>query len=94
MLLAVVIVGVVVATRWDAAGRAVGRVDAAILGGFAELRTPWLTSAARAVDGVTSGWWMFAVGIALLVVLLATRRWQHLFAYLGSVLVVEVLGLS
>ena len=89
VLLAVVVASVVVATRWDAAGRAVGSIDAAILRAVAEIRTPTLTSAARAVDSVSSGWWLFVVAIALLVVLIAMRRWQHLFAFLGSVLVVE-----
>ena len=69
------------------------RVDAAILRAVARLRTDWLVDVARGIDRVATGWAMFFVAIALLVATVAFKRWRHLFTFLGSVLVLEVLGL-
>ena len=82
-----------VARRWSALEQAIDQVDAAILRAIASVRTSALTTAADAVNSVVRGWTMFAIGAGLLVALIVLRRWQHLFAFLGSVLVVEVIGL-
>ena len=73
--------------------RAIDQVDAAILRTIANVRTSALTTVADAVNDVVLGWTMFAIGAGLVLALIVLRRWQHLFAYLGSVLVVEVIGL-
>ena len=46
----------------------------------------------RAIDRVPSGWILSAVGIALLVALIALRRWRHLFTFFVGLVVVEVIG--
>jgi membrane-associated phospholipid phosphatase/tRNA A-37 threonylcarbamoyl transferase component Bud32 len=90
-LLAVVTV-VLVAMRSKILREEIDDADAAVLRILAEHRNDGLNSVARAIDAVASGWAMFAVGAALLITLIARRRWQHLFAFLGSVLVVELGG--
>ena len=82
-----------VARRWSALEQAIDQVDAAILRAIASVRTSALTTAADAVNSVVGGWTMFAIGAGLLVALIVLRRWQRLFAFLGSVLVVEAVGL-
>ena len=94
------IVGLVVLVAWMVVAlfsaplrRLTDRIDTAILRAVARLRTDWLVQAARGVD---------RVGHRLGDVLRrhrpdhrrrsAFRRWRHLFTFLGSVLVLEVLG--
>ena len=45
----------------------------------------WLTTLARGVDRVATGWTMFVVAIVLLVATVVFKRWRHLFTFLGSV---------
>jgi tRNA A-37 threonylcarbamoyl transferase component Bud32 len=68
------------------------QVDATILRGFARLRTEWLTDVFRAVDRAVTGWIMFVVAEALVVVMIVFRRWRHLFTFLASVLLIQILG--
>jgi tRNA A-37 threonylcarbamoyl transferase component Bud32/membrane-associated phospholipid phosphatase len=76
------------------ARRVTDQIDAAILRGFARLRTEWLTDVMRAVDRAATGWWMFGIAAALVVLMVVFRRWRHLFTFLGSVMVLEVIGLT
>ena len=92
LLLVALIATGFVARRWSAVQRAIDQVDAAILRTIAGVRTSALTAAADAVNSFVLGWTMFAVGAGLVLALIVLRRWQHLFAYLGSVLVVELIG--
>ena len=70
------------------------RADAAVLRALAGLRTSWLTSAARGVDRVATGWTMFVVAMLLVLVSIVWKRWRHLFAFLGSVVVLRLIGLA
>ena len=72
--------------------RATGRTDTAILRLLARGRVGWLTSIAKTVDDVASGWFVSAVALALVASLMILRRWRHLFAFLGSVAVLELIG--
>jgi hypothetical protein len=93
------LVAVVALSCWTAAalisptiGRATNRLDAEILRAFARLRTDWLTTAAKAVDHTGSGWTASAVGATVIVLLLVFRRWRHLFTFLGSLVVLALIG--
>ena len=95
------IVALVVLVGWLAlaqrslwARRVTDQVDAFLLRAIGGLRAEWLADVARAVDRVATGWTMFAVAIALIVTTAALRRWRHLFTFLGSVLVLQVIGLK
>ena len=70
------------------------RADAAVLRALAGLRTSWLTPVARGVDRVATGWTMFVVAMLLVLVSIVWKRWRHLFAFLGSVVVLRLIGLA
>jgi tRNA A-37 threonylcarbamoyl transferase component Bud32 len=67
-----------------------GQVDTAVVRALAEVRTPWLTEAARFVDRVATGWTRTVVSVALLLALMIVKRWRHLFTFLGSIVVLEL----
>ena len=77
-----------VVIAWDPSRRALERADATILRGFAAARTGWLSSAARAIDRVATGYVLGAVIVALLVATVAFRRWRHCFTFVGSFIAV------
>jgi membrane-associated phospholipid phosphatase len=79
--------------HWSAAYRVTEHVDAAVLRWFADLRTGWSTDAARAIDRMATGWTLSLIAFALLIATMVLRRWQHLFAFVGGVLVLELAGL-
>jgi membrane-associated phospholipid phosphatase/serine/threonine protein kinase len=72
--------------------RATNQVDAALLRWIAHLRTDWLTGVARAINRVGSGWTASAVGAVLILLLVVFRRWRHLFTFLGSLVVLAIVG--
>ena len=92
-LAAVLVIWVVVTLRSPWARKVSDQVDAAILRAIARLRTGWLNEFFRGVDRGATGWTMFFVGIALVAAIIVFRRWRHLFTFLASVLVLEVLGI-
>lgn len=75
------------------ARRVTDEADAVILRAFARARVGWLSDAMRAVDRAATGWTMFGVGILLLASMVIFRRWRHLFTFVGSVFVLEALGI-
>jgi membrane-associated phospholipid phosphatase len=81
---------VTVHSQW--ARRVTDRVDAAVLRAFARARTGWLNDVMRAIDRAATGWTMFFVALALVGSMIVFRRWRHLFTFLASVVVVELLG--
>jgi hypothetical protein len=72
--------------------RFTARTDAAILRTIARLRTDWLTDVMNGIDRLGSGWAMTTCGLGLIVALMVFRRWRHLFTYLGSIVVIAVIG--
>ena len=87
-----VLAWVIVVLNNEWAYRASARADAAILRQIARLRTDWLSDVMRAIDRVSAGWILSSVGIALLVALIALRRWRHLFTFFLGLVVVEIIG--
>jgi serine/threonine protein kinase len=51
-----------------------------------------LTGVARAINRVGSGWTASAVGAVLILLLVVFRRWRHLFTFLGSLVVLAIVG--
>lgn len=90
--LAALLVFVVVATQSLAVQRATERVDAALLRRIADLRVDGLTTVLRGLNRVLAGWPTSIVGIGLAVALVALRRWRHLFTFLGSMVVLQLVG--
>ena len=75
------------------ARRLTDRVDAAVLRRIVTTRTSWLTTVARGIDRLASGWALAMVALGLIVATVAFRRWRHLFTFLVAVVVVEVFGM-
>jgi tRNA A-37 threonylcarbamoyl transferase component Bud32/membrane-associated phospholipid phosphatase len=90
--LLVLVVWLMVTHESLGARRATDQVDALILRALARWRTGWLTTLARGIDRIATGWTMFFVAITLLTVTAIFRRWRHLFTFLGSVVVVVLIG--
>ena len=61
---------------------------------LAGLRTPWLNDVASGIDGAGSGWGVTVLGLSLVALMMAFRRWRHLLVFLGSVLFLEIAGTS
>jgi membrane-associated phospholipid phosphatase len=90
---AILLIAWMVVTAHSAwARRVTGEVDAAISRAFARSRSGWLSSAMRAVDRAATGWTMFFVALGLIVSMIVFRRWRHLFTYLASAFVFQILG--
>ena len=74
------------------ARRLTDQVDAAVLRSIAELRNEWLTTIARGIDRMATGWTLSAVIVALLVTTVVCKRWRHLFTFLGAIVVLNIVG--
>ena len=61
---------------------------------LAGIRTPWLTDVANGINGAGSGWGATALGLSVVALTMAFRRWRHLLVFLGSVLFLEIAGTS
>ena len=65
-----------------------------VLRQLAGIRTPWLTDVASGINAAGSGWGATALGLSLVALTIAFRRWRHLLVFLGSVLFLEFFGKS
>lgn len=68
------------------------RADTAFLRQAARVRTPWLTRFLSGVDRLGSGWLVTVLAVAMIVSLLVSRRWRHLFTLVGGIAVFEIVG--
>jgi tRNA A-37 threonylcarbamoyl transferase component Bud32 len=75
------------------ARRLVDQADAAVLRFLAALRTPWLTSLARGIDRIATGWWMTFIALGVVVAQMVFRRWRHLITFLASIMVMELVAI-
>jgi membrane-associated phospholipid phosphatase len=76
-------------SSWHGVG---DRTDTWFLLQFAELRTPWLTRTATAINAVGAGWGATAVGLAAVALTMVFRRWRHLWVFMGSLFLLQILG--
>ncbi|MEA3214758.1 MAG: hypothetical protein QOJ19_914, partial [Acidimicrobiia bacterium] len=90
--LALLGIWLVVLVRTASARRFSERIDAVVLRAFAHLRMAWLTPIAQEVDRIASGWLVSVLALALVTALLVFKRWRHLFTYVGSLIVLELIG--
>jgi membrane-associated phospholipid phosphatase len=61
---------------------------------LAGIRTPWLTDVANGIDLAGSGWGATVLGLSVVALTMAFRRWRHLLVFLGSLLFLEIVGTS
>jgi len=59
---------------------------------LAEVRMPWLTDVARAINAACSGRGVTVVGLSVLVLTMIFRRGRHLLVFLGSLFFLEIVG--
>ena len=59
---------------------------------LARARTPWLTDVATWIKVAGSGWGVTVVGVSLVALMMAFRRWRHLLVFLCSLFFLETVG--
>ena len=68
------------------------RASTRVLRLLAGMRTPWLTDVANGINGAGSGWGVTALGLSVVALTMAFRRWRHLLVFLGGLFVLENAG--
>ena len=63
-----------------------------VLRWLAGMRTPWLTDVASGINAAGSGWGATVLGLSVVALTMAFRRWRHLLVFFGSVLFLEGVG--
>ena len=63
-----------------------------VLRQLAVIRTPWLTHVANGINVAGSGWGATVLGLSVVALTIAFRRWRHLAVFAGSLLFLEVAG--
>jgi tRNA A-37 threonylcarbamoyl transferase component Bud32 len=91
--LTILVAAILVLVVSAGARRVVDQADAAVLRAIAPLRTGWLTTAARGVDRVATGWIFTCLAVGVLIGLVAFRRWRHLFTFLASIMVMQLIAI-
>ena len=61
---------------------------------LAGIRTPWLTDVASGINVAGSGWGATVLGLSVVALTIAFRRWRHLLVFVGSLLFLEIVGPS
>ena len=94
VLVAIVLAGAFLAAQHTPWLRIDVRFSTWVLSRLAGMRTPWLTDVASGINGAGSGWGVTVLGLSLVILTMAFRRWRHLLVFLGSVLFLEFFGKS
>ena len=94
VFVAVVLAGAFLASQDTPWLRIDDRASTWVLRLLAGIRTPWLTDVASGINGAGSGWGATALGLSVVALTMAFRRWRHLLVFLGSVLFLELVGTS
>ena len=89
---AVVIAGAFLASQHTPWLRVDDRFSTWVLRWVAGMRTPWLTDVANGINGAGSGWGATVLGLSVVALTIAFRRWRHLLVFFGSVLFLEGVG--
>jgi PAP2 superfamily len=71
-----------------------GRVETAILRGFAALRADWLTPTMRVLAAVGEAWSVTILGGGVVALLIVFRRWRHLVTFLVYLTSMSLLGVG
>jgi hypothetical protein len=91
-LAAIVLAAAFVATQHTPWLRVDDRAGTWVLRQLAGIRTPWLTDVARGINVAGSGWGASALGLSVVALTLAFRRWRHLLVFVGGLVVLNYAG--
>jgi hypothetical protein len=89
---AVVLAGAFLASQHTPWLRIDDRASTWVLSLLAGIRAPWLTDVANGINVTGSGWGATALGLSVVALTMASRRWRHLLVFLGSLFVLETVG--
>ena len=92
VLAVAVLAGVILVSVRAPSLRLDNQVNAAVLRLFARARTPWLTDVATGISAAGTGWGATAVGLSVVPLTMAFRRWRHLLIFVCSLAFVELAG--
>ena len=92
VLVAVALAGAFLAAQHTPWLRIDDQASTWVLRQLAGIRTPWLTDVASGINAAGSGWGATVLGLSLVALTMAFRRWRHLLVFLGSVLFLEFFG--
>jgi membrane-associated phospholipid phosphatase len=81
---AMVLAGAFVASQHTPWLRMDDRVSTWVLRPLSGMRTPWLTDVANGINAAGSGWGVTVLGVSVVAVMIAFRRWRHLLVFLFS----------
>ena len=63
-----------------------------VLRQLAAIRTPWLTKVANGINVAGSGWGASVVGLSVVALAMAFRRWRHLLVFVGGLVFLNWVG--
>jgi membrane-associated phospholipid phosphatase/tRNA A-37 threonylcarbamoyl transferase component Bud32 len=92
VLVALVLAGAFVATQHTPWLRIDDQASTWVLRSLAGMRTPWLTDAANAIKAAGTGWGVTVLGLSVVAMIMAFRRWRHLLVFMGSLFFLETVG--
>jgi len=68
------------------------RASTWVLRQLAVIRTPWLTGVANGINVAGSGWGASVLGLSVVALTMAFRRWRHLAVFVGGLLFLDLAG--
>ena len=63
-----------------------------VLRQLAGIRAPWLTAVAKGINVAGSGWGASVVGLSVVALTMAFRRWRHLLVFVGGLVFLNWVG--
>ena len=92
VLAAVGLAGAFVAAQHAPSLRVEDQASTWMLRQLAGIRTPWLTDIANGIKVAGTSWGVTVLGLSVVALTMAFRRWRHLLVFMGSLLFVAIAG--
>jgi membrane-associated phospholipid phosphatase/tRNA A-37 threonylcarbamoyl transferase component Bud32 len=92
VLAAVVLAAAIVVSLHTPSLRLDDRVSTWLLARLARIRTPWLTDVANGIKVAGSDWGVTVIGLSVVALTMAFRRWRHLLVFVCSLFFLEIVG--
>ncbi len=92
VLVVVTLAGAILLALYTPWLRVDDRVNTGALRLLADIRTPWLTDVANGIKVAGTSWGVTAVGLTVVALTMAFRRWRHLLVFLCSLFFLEMVG--